>query len=156
MQEYKSVFERKINPPQQAAIVMAGGVVIMAISWILKQTGLMIPKDVFPWEIAFSGILFYSLFNALFGLAQKGNNMYFLQSLISYLVLTIVLCLIAWFVSGMTIDEAGSFRWILIIFTFAYLLIVSISNMMKFIVKLAQKQDGALRGEPDEDLPKKK
>lgn len=151
MLEYKSVFEKNINPFVQAGIVAAGGIFIILISAGLKKLGWFNTKEVFPWEIAFSSILFFALFNALFGLAQKGNKNYFLHSIISFAGLVVIVCVIARITSGLTIDEAGSFRWILLIFTFSYLLIVSISNVMKFIVKLAQKQDAALRGEIVED-----
>jgi hypothetical protein len=55
--------------------------------------------------------------------------------------------LLAYLISGLSIDEAGSYKWILFIFTFCYILFLSIVRAMKKIVTIAQKQDKRLRGE---------
>lgn len=44
-------------------------------------------------------------------------------------------------------DEAGSFRWLYIVFALTYLVFISIVNMMRKIMEIAKKQDARLRGE---------
>jgi hypothetical protein len=53
----------------------------------------------------------------------------------------------AWGFSGVALQEAGSISWILFVFSFGYLVFLSIVNLMRFVVELAQKQDKGLRGE---------
>ena len=145
--EYTSVFERQLNPFKLSAIIAIGVFVIILGSVALSKSGILESKDIFPWEMAFSGILFFALFNAIFSLSAKDQNLYWMLSIFSFVGLVVVLCFIAWLMSGITIDEAGSFRWILMIFTFSYLLILTIVRAMRKIVGIAQKQDARLRGE---------
>lgn len=147
---YTSVFEKELNPWKLSGLIALGVLIIILGSKLIAQIGLFESKDIFPWEMAFSGILFFALFNAIFSLSAKDANRYWMLSIFSFVSLVVVLSLIAWLLSGLTMDEAGSFRWILIIFTFSYLLILSIVRAMKKIVGIAQKQDAALRGESNE------
>ena len=53
----------------------------------------------------------------------------------------------SWAFSGLTIDEAGSFRWLYVVFTMGYIILLAIVRSMRRIVAMAQKQDKRLRGE---------
>jgi len=77
----------------------------------------------------------------------KDGNTYWLHSIISFVILLVVGGLMAWAISGVSINNAGSVRWIYVVFTFGYLVFLSIVNFMKFLVKLAQRQDKRMRGE---------
>ena len=144
---YTSVFEKQLNPIKLSGIILSGVVVVITGAKLLDAIGFMSSKDIFPWEMAFSGILFYALFNAIFSLSALDQNKYWMTSVFSFVGLVFVLSVVAWLFSGLTMDEAGSFRWILIIFTFSYILILTIVRAMRKIVGIAQKQDARLRGE---------
>ena len=57
--------------------------------------------------------------------------------------------LLAHYISGLSMDEAGHFRWLYICFTFTFLVFLSIVNLMRKIVDIAKRQDARLRGEED-------
>ena len=54
---------------------------------------------------------------------------------------------LAYLVSGVTIDEAGSFRWLYVVLTMGYLIFLAIVQSMKRIVDIAIQQDKRLRNE---------
>jgi hypothetical protein len=144
---YVSVFEKQLNPIRLGLIILGGVTLISVGAKLIDSVGLMESKDIFPWEMAFSGILFFALFNAIFSLSSKDPNKYWMHSIFSFVGLVIASSVLAWLLSGLTMDEAGSFRWILMIFTFSYLLILTIVRAMRKIVGIAQKQDARLHGE---------
>ena len=49
--------------------------------------------------------------------------------------------LFAWFVSSLSIGEAGSYKWIYFVVTIGYLVFLSMMGFMKNIVDFAQKED---------------
>jgi len=147
---YVSVFEKQLNPIKLSLLTLSGVLGISTCAKLLDASGIMDSKDIFPWEMAFSGILFFALFNAIFSLSANDPSKYWMQSIFSFIGLVIAVSVSAWLLSGLTMDEAGSFRWILIIFTFSYLLILSIVQAMRKIVGIAQKQDARLHGDLEE------
>lgn len=100
-----------------------------------------------PWVFVLAMTLFYALFNSIFGLKSQKPVRYFGHSIYSYVGLLVVGSLLAWLFSGLTIDEAGSFRWLYVVLTFGYIIFIVISRLMKQIVEIAMKQDDRLRGE---------
>ena len=149
VKQYNSLFEKNVSPFLQAGLICGGGILLMLGSWALTKSGIWETKDIFAWEMAFSAILFYAFFNSVFSLSQRGQNYYFVYSILSYFCLVVFLGLSAWLFSGLTIDEAGSFRWMLIIFTFSYLLLISIVGGMKKVVQLAQDQEASFNEESE-------
>ncbi len=99
------------------------------------------------WTNAVAMILFYIIVNSLVSLASEKPIEYVRNSIYTFLGICIIGGLISWAISGQTIDEAGSFKWLFVVLSLGYLIFLSIISTMKFIVKLAQKQDSRLRGE---------
>lgn len=142
----KSLFEYKISPFVQAGYVLGAIFVISLICWLLNISGLTEIRSFNFWIITLSFILFYSIFSSILCLAHEDQNKYFLHAILSFVGLSIVGGLIAWMFSGLTMDEAGSFRWLYLVFTFAYIIFLTIIRSMRKIVKIAKKQDNRLRG----------
>lgn len=145
--ENKSIYAKNISPFVQAGGIYLLMLVFNVFSYLASFTDLILIKQGAPWVIFTSFILFYALINCILSIATKERNLYWLHSIISYVALGIIGGSTAWFISGLTMDEAGSYRWILIVFTFGYVLLLSIVRAMWKIVQIAQKQDKRLRGE---------
>ena len=145
----QSIFEKQISPFLQAAVVVALVLIVIAISKLISILGIHTSRTSFPWEIAFSGLLFFAIFNCIFSFAQTDQNSYWGKSVIAFVVLGATSMGLAWLISGQDIDQAGSFRWMAILFTFSYLLMLTIARSMRKIIKIAQKQDARLRGEEE-------
>ena len=80
-------------------------------------------------------------------LKAASMNKYWSRSIMAFMGLLVVSGLLATVFSGLSIDEAGSFRWLFVVLTFGYLVFLSIVRLMKKIVDIAIEQDDRLRGE---------
>lgn len=100
-----------------------------------------------PWVVQCGMILFFALINSVLSFGATDGNKYWLHSIISFATLLVTGGLMAWGISGISIGNAASVKWIYVVLTFGYLVFLSIVNLIKFLVKLAKKQDNALRGD---------
>lgn len=143
----KSIFEYDISPFKQGGAVLVGMLVFMVIATLLNKTGLMDIDPNTPWLIACSMSFFFAIGNSILSLAADDPNSYWWQSILSFVLLAVLGGTAAYFLSGLSIDEAGSFRWLFFVFAFGHVLFLAIVRTIKRIVKLAQKEDKRLRGE---------
>ena len=142
MEKPKASFLYKAyNPVMQAALVFAAGFVVMIFSKLLSWTGIFEISQKFPWMTAAAFIFFFAIFNSITSLSAKDLNNYWLWSMGSFAVLAIVSGLEAYLFSSLSINEAGSYRWIFTVLTFGYLVFLSILGFMKRIVEFAEKED---------------
>lgn len=144
--EETSIFEREIAPLYQVAIVIGLAVTLMVIWKLCMISGLEL-KQRTPWLISSSLMLFFGLFNSVFSLTAHERFKYWRDSIYGYLLLGFIGGGLAWLFSGLTINEAGAFKWMYFIFTFSFIIFLTIINLMRKIVELAQKEDRRLRGE---------
>jgi hypothetical protein len=143
----KSVFEQEISPYKQLVAVLVLSLIFMMFTALIPSSQYSSTALIKPWVVMCGMILFFAICNSILSIATKDDNTYWMHSIISFAILLVLGGLLAWGVSGVSIGDAGSVKWIYIVFTFGYLVFLSIVNMMKFLVKLAQKQDKGLRGE---------
>lgn len=139
----ESLFSKQIRPLYQAIIAVVSLIIIMPISMVFIGDG----NPIYYWEIAFAILMCFSLFNAIFSIPYLNRTIYFRNSIFCYAGVAIVTGLMAYFFSGLSLEETGSFRWLYIVFTFSYLVFTSIVNAMRKIIEIAKKQDARLRGE---------
>jgi hypothetical protein len=66
---------------------------------------------------------------------------YWGRSIYSFAGLAAASGLLAWGLSGLSISEAGSYKWIYFVVTFGYLVFLSMIAFMKQIVEFAQKEE---------------
>ena len=133
----------------QAVITVICIPVFMFLFFIPSWLSVYDPDPYFPWTIAASFTLLFAVMNSVLSLGASDQNKYWGNSIIAYMAVVVAGGFIAWLVSGQNIYEAKSFRWIYIVFTFGYLLFLSIVRLMRKIVQIAQDQDARLRGEDD-------
>jgi len=143
----QSIFQREIHPIYQAGVAIGFNVLAILIlnGTIDYETS---PDDgIVLWEISFSILLAFMLFNSVFSIPYNNRMQYFRDSIFCFMAVAAVGGLLASFLSGMSMDEAGHFRWLYIVFTFTFLIFLSIVNLMRKIVDIAKRQDARLRGE---------
>lgn len=142
METKQSYFlDKTYNPVLQAACALGFALVLMLITQIVKWSGAMTVGNRIFWIIAGTAILSYALFNSIISLSSKDMNKYWFHSTASYAILMVSCGGLAYFFSALTINQAGSFRWIFIVLTFGYLLFLSMMRFMRKIVHIAQKED---------------
>lgn len=125
----------------QAAIVLGLGLIIMIGGAIIRMTGILSVSNLFPWMTAAAFLLFFSMFNSIFCLSSDDTNKYWGRSIIAYAGLTLGLGLLAYLFSSVPINDAGSYRWIISVLTFGYLVFLSMMGFMKRIVEFAEKEE---------------
>ena len=136
----QTIFEQDISPYKQAAVAIGAALVFFILGGIFKSGGMGLPER-FPWMSAGAAIMLFAIFNSVLSLSAKNSIQYWSQSITSYFMVLIISGLIAWAVSGQSINEAGSFRWIFGVLTFVYLVFISMTNAMKKIVSFAQREE---------------
>ncbi len=137
----KSFFEKAYNPFVQALIVLLASIIFSLIGKMVNALNIIEVSDSFPWQSTASFLLFFAVFNSIFSLSSGDINKYWTKSIISFGLLAGISGLIAYFLSSISIYDAGSYSWIYIILTFSYLVFLSIMGFMKAIVEFAQKEE---------------
>lgn len=145
----ESFFDKPVTPFRQAIFVAAVALVFMGLSSVFPMSPNVKSAATMPWVIACAMLLFFAMANSVFALKATDGQKYWLYSIISYAVLFLFLCLTAWGISGKNIDEAGSIRWVLTVFTFGYLVLLSIVNLTRFLVWLAERSDAKKKESED-------
>ncbi len=136
-----SIFYKKVNPLFQAAIVLGLGLVIMIGGKLLGMTNVLKVSELFPWMTTAAFLLFFAMFNSIFSLSAKDLNKYWTTSILSYAGLAVGLGLSAYLISSISVNDAGSYRWIITILTFGYLVFLSMVGFIKRIVEFAEKEE---------------
>lgn len=137
----QSFLEKAQNPIIQAIGIYLGVLVMIAGGALVKSTGLMPVSERFPWMCAAAFMLFFAMFNSVFALSSPNINKYWGKSIYSFLGLAALAGLTAWVTSSLSINEAGSFRWIYIVVTIGYMIFLSMVTMMRTIVDFAQREE---------------
>ncbi len=144
--ETNSLFSKAIHPFKLALAVL----IFCLLSFGVVSAGLIGEGPIVYWEAAFISLLIFVVFSSVLSFSYPDKGKYFLYSIISFIAIAGLGGVSAHYLSGVPIDEAGSFRWLYIVFTFTYLVLLSIVNLMFTIIQLAKKQDARLRGEVED------
>ena len=137
----QSIFERAYNPVQQALIVFGAVVVVTLLAKFVDLIGLIEVSVKFPWMTASAFMLFFAMFNAIFSLSSDNMMKYWGRSIYCYMGLAAVSGLFAYLTSSLSINEAGSYKWIFFVLTIGYLVFLSIMSLMRKVVEFAQKEE---------------
>jgi len=136
-----SLYEKAYNPLLQGGFMLAINITIMLIAKIVNSSGAVGVSAGFYWQIIGTAMLFFAVFNSIFSLSTNNINKYWLRSMLSFAAMVGVSTLVAYFLSGQSINEAGPYKAIFTVLTFGYLVFLSIMNFMKNIVSYAEQED---------------
>lgn len=141
-----SIFYRNIPPVKQALAIGIVGVVVMLITkWAGGGDDPKAWENI--WTVVIAFLLFYSVTNCVFSLASEDQGLYFNRSFFSYAGLAIFLLLIAYGLTHVSIFKAGIFRWMFVVVSLVYFILLAIVQVVYRIMRYAQKQDKKLRNE---------
>lgn len=136
-----SFFEKAYNPFLQASVVFGAGIVVTLCAKLVHLSGLIEVPQRFPWMSAAAFLLFFAVANSVFSLSSKNMMKYWGRSIYSFMGLAFSSSLAAYLFSSLSINEAGSYRWIFFVLTIGYLVFLSIMTTMRRIVDFAQKEE---------------
>jgi uncharacterized membrane protein len=137
----ESIFSKTINPVYQAAMALGGVVVISLLAKLIGLTGITEVPQRFPWMSAASFMLLFAVFNSVLSVGSKDLMKYWRTSVYCFLGLAVAAAGVAYVLSSMTMDEAGSYRWIYIVVGIGYLVFLSLMAMLRKIVDFAQREE---------------
>jgi hypothetical protein len=123
------------NPFLQAATVI--GLFLLA-SGIAIVSG-SLPNE--PWTLAIAFQLLFILYNVIIGLVGSAQKYYWSFSILAYIILMVINAFLAGKISGLAMDNAGTYRWVYFIFCPIYLLFIVLTTLIKKIVGMAEKDD---------------
>ena len=143
----ESPFTFAISPKRQciAALIIIASAMLLFVG--PSKLGLYELQEYFPWTVAAALTFLFGIANTIMSLSSRDISTYWRDSIASYFLVMLFGGLVAWAFSGLTVFEAKSFSWIYMVFTFSYLLFMSMVQAMRKIVSIAQEQDSRLRGE---------
>lgn len=143
----QSIFEKDISPFRQMLVIFILMLIAQLVIFLFNYSSdsPILIRNYYTTALSF--VFLFAIFNPVLSLSTKDQNKYWMHSIISYVILCIAGICFAYLFSGQSIDEAGPFRWMYIVFSFGYLIFLGMLRAMKKIVILAQKQDKRLRGE---------
>jgi len=145
------LFDQEINPYHQCLVALIAIPVFTLLFYIPHWLGIAEVAQHQAWTVSASMVLMFAVCNSVLSLSADNVTPYWNKSIYSFVLVCVLGGAMAWWFSGLSIGEAKSFKWIYVVFTFGYLLFLSIVSLMRKIVLIAQKQDKGLRGESDED-----
>ncbi len=135
MSKILSIDHKNFSPFLQAGIVLGLMVLFMLVGNVGNEDPL------FSWMVVCAMMLFYALLNTVLSLSSEDRTNYWWKSIVGFVFMVFMGSVLAAWSSGLKIDEAGSIKWLFIVFTIGYLVFISIVQLIRLIVTLAQREE---------------
>ena len=136
-----SIFDKAVDPVYQALLCLGAALLVTVGGKLVGFTGLMHISNHFPWMTSAAFMLFFAMFNSIYSLSAKNTARYWGRSIYSFMGLALLSGLMAYLFSSVSINEAGSYRWIYFVLTLGYLVFLTIVTLMRNIVEFAQREE---------------
>jgi len=136
-----SIFERRINPIFFALFCFGLSLLFMGVGVLMKQLDIFDMGERFAWTCGGAFLFFFGIFNSVFSLSSGNLNKYWGVSMLAFALLAILTAVAATWISGIPIQEAGTFKWIYFVVTIGYLAFLSITGFIKRIFVVIQKEN---------------
>lgn len=136
----KDILARLRFPPSQAVVALGVLLLFLLFGGALSVAGGE-SDGRWGYQSAATALMLFGVCNALVSLGTNNVGRYWSVSFGTYAVLAAVAILVARLYSGYWIGEAGSYRWIFMVLTFGYLVLLSIVSMMRGIVSFAEREE---------------
>lgn len=146
MKEEKSILRKDVHPFVQGGLIITALLLLNLIAFSMRS-GSDESASMLAWEVSLTLVLFFAFGNSIFFLNAKEKGKYWSYSISTYIVVCAIAIFLATSISGVGLRDSSSIKWIVSIFSFSYLIFISIIGMMRKIVEIAIKQDKRLRGE---------
>ncbi|MCC6726993.1 MAG: hypothetical protein IT258_21000 [Saprospiraceae bacterium] len=134
------IFAKLQNPIYQAVMLLAAVLVFNLGAIAFRAAGMEIEQR-FPWTIAASFLLFFAAMNAIMSIFTQNMDHYWSRSILSFIGLAAVSAIMAQLFSKLSMNEAGSYKWIYVVLTIGYLVFLLMLTAMRRIVDFAQKEE---------------
>jgi hypothetical protein len=131
-----------MTPFVLAALILVGTIVLMMLEKVAESSGLTAYDPERTWTIATSLLLLFAVFVSVMLLnTEKRLQSYWNQSMIAFMGLAMANAFLATAISGKSISEAGSFKFLYLVVTIGFLVFISIVNIARKIVNFAEREE---------------
>jgi len=137
----QSIWYKAYNPVMQACFAFVLASTIMLTAWVLNKANIYETDPLFPWMTTTAIMLVFALFNSVFSLGASDINKYWSRGVLGFAAFAIAAGLLSYLLSGTSLGEAKTYKWIYFVTIFSYLVFLSIIRFMKGIVEFAQKEE---------------
>lgn len=134
------VFVKLQNPIFQGIAILAVVLVFNIGAIIFRSVGMDVEQR-FPWTIAASFLLFFAAMNAVLSVFSPNTDKYWSRSVLCFAGLAVGSALLAQLFSGLTMNDAGPYKWLYIVLTIGYIVFLLILTAMRKIVDFAQREE---------------
>ena len=130
----------KYDAYKHGLITCGFGLVFIFVSLIMPKLGVEVDQT-FPWMVVAAFALLFAISSSVFVAFNADFNAFFFKAVLSYLGVILLLSLTAYFITGISIGDAGFYKWIIYVISFCFLVFLSLVNAVKRIVDYAQKEE---------------
>lgn len=136
----KGIIEKIKSPFIQALIIWILFLLSNGVVMILNANGFG-AEERLPWTFAIAFLLLYMVYNAIIGLLSNKIKRYWLYSIYAFAALMFINSFCANRISGLPMDEAGTYRWLFFVFCPVYLFFIVMVSLIKKVVEIAERED---------------
>ncbi len=130
------------NPLYQTGIIACFIILLSLVEKVLPQADSVLEQNAGPWVVTTAMILCFVILNTIVLFRIKSPVTYWVRSVIFYVVLLVLAYGWCFLLSGLHIDDAGSFRWLWMVLTLVYMIFFAIAYTIRSIIAIADKEDG--------------
>jgi hypothetical protein len=132
----------RITPIVLAGLIFLLTLFVVLMGVAINSLGFMKIGPEFPWTMATSFLLLYSIFVSIILLRTTTDvRKFWNQSMVAFMGLAMANALFATAISGLSIGQAGSFKFLYLVVTIGFLVFISIVNLTRKIVEYAEKEE---------------
>ena len=142
----KTFLTVEISPVKQGIAALALSIIAMLIGFAIHDKSVS-NSAMLIWKLGVAVLLFFVILNSILSYPSSRTSYYWTRSIAVYVVLVLITGLVATWLSGISIEEAGSLKWIITVFSLCYLIFLAMIGAMKNIIEIAQRQDKRFRNE---------
>ncbi len=130
------------SPFYQAGLVLCFIIVLSLIDNVLPHHSKIIDPKAGPWMVSTAMMLCYVFLNTVFLFRINHVVSYWIKSVLCYVILLILAYGWCYLLTGMHIDDVGSFRWLWIVLTLVYTIFFAIAYTIRGIIAIADREEG--------------
>ena len=131
-----------MTPVVLAGLILLLTIFVILMSMAIEAVGLFTFSPEFPWTVATAFLLLYAIFVSIMLLRTTTVlRKFWNQSMIAFMGLAMSNALFATAISGKSIGEVGSFKFLYLVVSIGFLVFISIVNMTRKIVNYAEKEE---------------
>lgn len=128
------------RPVAQALLVFFAMLAANLLVKLMAQGGFEFESRI-PWTLNIAFLFLFSIYNVVLGLLYSTGYRYWSYSISCFIGLAFLSAWISKWMSHLSMDEAGSYRWLYFVFFIVYFFIMMITLAIRKIVSMAEQDD---------------